>query len=48
MGNWTLSMDLVADAFCGDDAGQKSSNADSAGEEEETIVDDGEKNSVFP
>lgn len=37
----------MADVFREDDAGQKS-NPDSVGEEEETIVDDGEKNSGFP
>lgn len=39
-------MDLIADAFHEGDAGK--STSEPIGEEEETIVDDGEKNSMLP
>lgn len=44
--NRTLCMDVIADAFHVEgDAGK--STAEPIGEEEETIVDDGEKNSML-
>jgi hypothetical protein len=39
-------MDVITDAFHEGDAGK--STAEPIGEEEETIVDDGEKNSMLP